>query len=87
MGAAALAGWTAWKVDRFARCRLPDGLWVMVWPGRDGARIQMAVVDAGYFAALRIPILSGRAIEASENDDRGRSGSGRAESGSKHKTS
>lgn len=41
VGATALATWTAWKVDHLAQRRLPRGVWVVVWPERDGAQVRV----------------------------------------------
>ena len=41
VGAAAMAGWTAWKTDRWAQRRLPDGLWLLLWPEPRGARVTL----------------------------------------------
>jgi membrane-associated phospholipid phosphatase len=38
---AAFGWWTARKVELVAKRRLPDGLWVMVFPGKSGASARM----------------------------------------------
>lgn len=38
---AAIGGWTARKVDRWAQHRLPDGLLVLAWPSARGGRVVM----------------------------------------------
>jgi membrane-associated phospholipid phosphatase len=38
---AAFGWWTARKVEQVAKRRLPDGLWVLVYPGKGGASVRL----------------------------------------------
>lgn len=40
---AAIGGWTAYRVDGWARRRLPHGLWVIAFPRRTGAEVRAGV--------------------------------------------